>query len=165
MVDQGENMAVVGGTPDLGALGRRRPGRPEVLSLEIAERICRRVAKGVSVRRACQAEGVDDGTFDSRVIQDKTGEFQGIYARARVEFEERMIDRMLADPHGGRAEQFILERRYEWRKPPEVAVQVNQSVNASGDSEEPGPEEIARVIRKLAQDQIKAAARTEDGGN
>lgn len=61
---------------------KRPQGRPSAYSLEIAERICDRIAVGESVRSICEDESMPDKATVFRWLY-KHEEFATIYARAK----------------------------------------------------------------------------------
>jgi hypothetical protein len=103
-------------------------GTPKALTPDIAKRICERAAKGIEIGLACEAEGIDEALFRRRVIEDKCGEFRGVYARARVAFEEGLIGLIDKDARGA---QFILERKLGWTKDPDSRIPKEESQDQS----------------------------------
>jgi len=69
-------------------------GRPSDFTPEIADRLCKLIAEGQSLREICSAEDMPGKTTVLRWL-DKNEEFRGQYARAREAQAEHWADEIL----------------------------------------------------------------------
>ncbi len=123
---------------------------------EVFARIFADIEKGISAREACEAEGINEATFRSRVLASPILTQQR--ARARRNLCAKLIDDLDSDRPN--AAMFRLERlfRQEYGKPADNHILVNQSVTNSGNSTVPTEEERAKVLRDLFQRELAAPA-------
>jgi hypothetical protein len=78
-------------------------GRPSIFSLELADRLCERLADGETLRAICRDEGMPDERTVRRWALDDLEGFAGHYARAREIGYQGMADDLteIADAKDG----------------------------------------------------------------
>lgn len=103
-----------------------KAGRQQVITVEVAEKVCRRMAQGLPRKDACLAEGVSEATFRWAIRFRK--ELGPVVDRERARFLAWAMDEIIAGRRNWQSLAWLLERRHRELYGRQAEVQVNNAV-------------------------------------
>lgn len=114
-------------------------GRPPKFTVEVVDRISKRVAKGLTVEQACILEDPPMDAESFRRACNTRPEIRTVYQKRRAEYVEAAIDRLAAGSAKDNSGLIFLLRcrqKEQFSTAPEVSVtQVNQTNFVLNDAE------------------------------
>ena len=98
-------------SPDqLAEPAKRGPGRPAIITLEIAQQVGRLIAKGLTEEQACTRIGINLASF--RTARHRNAQFETAIKEAHADFLDLATDTIAKGGRGWQGLAWLLERRH-----------------------------------------------------
>ena len=103
-------------------VAKRKPGRPQKVTLDVIEQVARLIAKGMTEAQACVRVGVNHDSFCTARM--RRPEFEEAIKRAQAEYLDESLDIIGRGERGWQGRAWILERRHkpQFNRTPDSAV-------------------------------------------